>query len=273
MRREYTAQDAAVFTEAEEQLSKNGFDKWTQQGSQRNADLLDEFFQKNSGVPITIQNVYRAIEARKSEFTWLSQAQAAWYETAKKNPELANQLATFLATQGHPEQLVNEGDALFENLVLLFNEINTHPQPMAHAIDRINHRPGKTLRYVPKPRRTEPVSPAAKADDGQGFLRPSEMVKNVDGSWRSKTAAEQRADMEAAARAKQPDLAAAQLAAVREAKDKAESLQGSTHAETDQLRKIFVTSGTEIDWQATYQSRLAMQKQFNKHREVARFIR
>jgi hypothetical protein len=178
----YTAEEGLQFEKAEAELGKNGFDKWTQEGSQRNADLIDQFFQANPTLPVTLQNIYRAVEARKTEFVWLSQARVNWYETAKKNPQLANQLAADLATQGgKPGKLVNDGDQLFENLVLLFNELHSHPQPMAHAIDRISHRPGQQLHYVPQPRRSEPVSRAAKEDNGEPFVT-SGLSKQKDGS-------------------------------------------------------------------------------------------
>src|SRR5258708_21520196 len=184
-RRIYTAQDAEQFEKAEEQLRKNGFDAWTPEGSQHNAGLVDEYFQANPAVPVNVQNIFKCIEARKQGFKWISLAQVKWYETAQKNLDLANQLAEHLATHGgRPGQLANAADELFANLVLLVNEINTHPQPIAHAENRIAHRPGKHLQYVPQPRRTEPVSPAALADDEQPFLG-SDLVKMPDGSFRS----------------------------------------------------------------------------------------
>jgi len=73
--------------------------------------------------------------------------------------------------------------------------------------------------------------------------------------------------------ANQPSAASAQSAAARGAQRQAELIQGATHAETDQLRKLFSTSGTEIDWVQTLAARQQMQKQFDKHRAVSRFVR
>src|SRR5712691_6123045 len=99
-RRNYTAQEAEQFTKADEQLRKNGLDSWTTEGTQTNADLIDQFFQANPTVPVTVTNIYRAVEERKSEFVWLSSAAAEWYQTAQNNSELANQLAAHLAGKG-----------------------------------------------------------------------------------------------------------------------------------------------------------------------------
>src|SRR6266480_414593 len=140
-RREVTAQDAQQINAAVKQLQGNGFDVWTADGIQHNADLLDEYFQANPGLPVTVANVFKAVEARK-DFKWLPQAQADWYETSKQNPELGNQLAAHLATHGQVGRLVNSGDELFQNLTLLFTEINSRreavsPHTIANAEDRI----------------------------------------------------------------------------------------------------------------------------------------
>jgi hypothetical protein len=211
-RRLYTDTDLGQFQTAEKALN---IDAWTASGSSHNANLIDEFFQAHKELPVIVQNIYRAVEERKSEFIWLTQAQADWYRAAKQNPDLANELANFVAAsaQGRPGQLVSDGDFLFENLLSLFNELNSRResvsvQTFSAAQDRIAHRPGKQLHYVPQPRKTEPTSYHAKNDDGQAFLG-NDLVKNHDGSFRSKTYAEQKRDAEAA------EVAAAAKAATK----------------------------------------------------------
>src|SRR5260221_24397 len=123
--RQYTQADEQQFKEAGKGLESNRLDLLGP-GAEHNLNLIDQFFQKNRNVPVTIQNVYRAVEERKNEFKWLSVAEAEWYQTAQQSLELGNQLAAHLATQGHrPGQLVNHGDLLFENLTLLFKEIHS----------------------------------------------------------------------------------------------------------------------------------------------------
>ncbi len=184
--RELTVQDGQQIDAAVKQLRENGFDSWTQQGINHNADLLFEYFQANPAVPVTVANIFKAVEARKQDFKWLSQAQHEWYQAAQQNPELGNQLAAHLATHGgQAGRLANSGEELFENLSLLFEQIHSRretvsPQTVADAEDRIAHRPGRQLRRVPQPRRTEPVSAAAKADDGTPFVT-SGLTKQKDG--------------------------------------------------------------------------------------------
>jgi hypothetical protein len=209
VRRQYTEADGQHFTEAEKALADKGLDVFGP-GANQNLALIDAFFQNNRQVPVNLENIYRAIEGRKSEFIWLSQAQADWYRTAQQNPDLANSLAAHLAAQGrHPGQLISDGsDAHFENLLLLFNELNNRRETasvvaIANAENRIAHRLGRQLQRVPQPRRTEPTSHAAKNDNGQPFLG-SDMVKNPDGSWRNKTHAEFMAEKRAAEEASQP---------------------------------------------------------------------
>jgi hypothetical protein len=271
LRRQYTAADAKQFDEAEKQLAANRLDV-KGPGATHNLDLIDEFFQTNRAVPVTLQNIYKAVEQRKNEFIWLSPAEAEWYRTALQNLELANQLAAYLSTQGQVGRLVNDGDQLFENLTLLFKEIHSRresvsSQTIAAAEDRIAHRPERQLHRVPQPRRTEPQSAAAKADDGVPFLGRN--LNEPEWVRRSR----ERSEREAAERAKQPGAAAS--VTVREVQRRAEELRGNTHSETEQLKKIFVTiPGTsEIDWSSTEVARLNLQKSFNKAQAVRRFIR
>ena len=176
LRRQYTAADAKQFDEAEKQLAANRL-AVKGPGATHNLDLIDEFFQTNRAVPVTLQNIYKAVEQRKNEFIWLSPAEAEWYRTALQNLELANQLAAYLSTQGQVGRLVNDGDQLFENLTLLFKEIHSRresvsSQTIAAAEDRIAHRPERQLHRVPQPRRTEPQSAAAKKMFRPGSRRP-----------------------------------------------------------------------------------------------------
>jgi hypothetical protein len=286
--RQYTAQDAEAFTTAEEQLSKNGLDKWTQEGMQRNAELIDQFFQANPTLPVTLQNIYRAVETRKTEFVWLSQAQADWYQAAQQNRELANQLAAYLDTHGgKPGQLVNDGDQLFENLVALFNEIHSrHEQATSQTIsaaqNRIeNHRSmahangrGKQLRRVPIPRRTEPISPAAKAYEGvtsRNWLGEG-MVKNSDGSYRSKTPQEQARDREAAEAAKsQAQTQAATLSASdQQWRSMAQEARNyGTHSDQAQIREVYaqqVASGAS--WREVYDRVNEVRSAIKRRREM-----
>jgi hypothetical protein len=177
-----------------------------------------------------------------------------------------------------PGQLANTpGDAeTYENLALLLTEILGRREDISwktirDAEDRITHRPGRKLHYVPAPRRElGTITEAARNDDGVPFLghNPNEPA------WAKKS--RERAEREAAEqaeRAKQSGTASSTV--IREAQRRAEELRGNTHSETEQLKKLFVTiPGTsEIDWQSTLAARLNLQKSLNRAQEVRRFIR
>jgi len=89
--------------------------------------------------------------------------------------------------------------------------------------------------------------------------------------------ARQRSDRDAEVANQQRTGASAQSAAVREAQRKAEGLRGNTHSENEQIGRVFVmtpgTSTSEINWPATLDARLALQKSLNRAQEVRRFIR
>src|SRR5882762_10488134 len=105
--RQFKQADINTINEAGKQLRKNGFDDFTEEGIQRNGDSLREYFEANPTVPVTVANIFRAIEARKQDYKWLSPAAVAWYETVQTNLQLGNDLANYVAsTSGRPGQLV-----------------------------------------------------------------------------------------------------------------------------------------------------------------------
>src|ERR1700730_9637086 len=148
--RQYTQADGQQFEQAFKLLGDSRFD-FVGPGAQRNYELIGEFFEKNRQLPVTVETIFRAVEERKSDFVSLTPAQHTWYQAAQNNPELANQIANYLAsTTGLPGALVKDGDGLFENLLLLFNELSSRretvsAQTIAGAKDRIARRPGKQL--------------------------------------------------------------------------------------------------------------------------------
>src|SRR5216683_5975353 len=175
VRREYSQSDDQQFAQAGKLLRDNRLDLFTADGAKRSLELMDEWFQAHRSVPVSVESIFRAVEERKQEFTWLSPAATNWYKAAEQNPQLANDLANHLAGHGQPGRLANGGDPLFENLLGLFKELHSRresatPQNIANAQNRIMNRPGPRLQFVAQPRRTEPISPAAKNDDGRAFF-------------------------------------------------------------------------------------------------------
>jgi hypothetical protein len=271
MRREYTVEEMKQLDQAIQNLRQNGFDNVTEEGVQNNADLLDKYFQQNPNVPVTVQNVYQAVEAQKTNFKWLSPAQSEYHRVAAENPaESSTKLTAWFSTQGKPGMLTNTGDEGHENFSILLAELRgreVNQTTIQQAIGRIAYNGRRQLHVVPVPHKVDPRSHVA-TDDGSGFLK-QDMVKNADGSWRSKSPAEYAADRRLAEAQKNPGQADKIIE--RQAQAEAESLQGNTHSQTDQIRKLFVTKqySSDIDWVITLNARKRMQKQFERSSAVS----
>jgi hypothetical protein len=142
-----------------------------------NADFVLNYFLEIWKQDMNEANFAQAFPQLKPHLKFYSSRQHAEYtHIANENMRAAQQLMGWLATQGKPGQLVNApGDERYENLALILTELRNRredvsPTTIRAAEDRISHRPGRQLHYVPQPRRTEPVSEAAKNDDGTPFL-------------------------------------------------------------------------------------------------------
>jgi len=273
----YSSSDGAQMNAAEAELRAKGL----AEQEERVVEIIDSYFQKYRSSPVTSDTIVRLIVSTPG-LRWLSAAELEYNRTAAENPAAAQQLSTWLANQ---KNLVNTGDYGFQNSTELLLELRGYEitsSNISAAIDRLQAPRGKfvsregrrPLHFIQAPRRTEPISEAAKHDDGTPFLG-SDMIRNLDGSWRNKNYAEQKADRDRAEAAKQPSATSAHAAAVRDAKSKAEQLRGNTHSEDAQIQSIFVTvPGTsDINWPATLDARLALQRSLNKAQEVRRFIR
>jgi len=264
MSRTYTTKDIEQFNKAGEQLRANGFDEFTAEGTEHNADLLDAYFQQNLTVPVTIPNIYKAIEAQKTSYKWLSPAQVEYHRVASENPaEASTKLTAWFATQGKPGTLVNSGDEGHENFSILLTELRgreVNPTTIQQAIGRIAFNGRRQLHVVPTPRA---LSPAAQADPNH---KPGVFIQGAN-----KTPADYKAEQDQAAAKARGDVRTPSL--VNEARNKAESLQGNTAAKTQSIRRVVIMGDNrEIDWEKTLTARLSLQRQFNIE-EQSRFIR
>src|SRR6266699_2644922 len=219
----YTSTDGKQMNEAEAQLRARGLDE----GEERIVEIIDSYFQMYRSTPVTAATVVKLIESTPG-LKWLSAAELEYRKIAAANPAAAQELVAWLNTQGKPGQLVNSGDAAYENLTLLLGTLQGYEISTVRIQDaenRIANRAGRKLHYVATPRRTEPVSPHAKADDGKPFMTDG-LTLQRDGSLGKSPAdyareARARSERDAAEAASQRRSgASAQSAAVREAKNK-----------------------------------------------------
>ena len=107
-------------------------------------------------------------------------------------------------------------------------------------VSKFDTRKRPPLHYVEAPRRElGTITEAARKDDGTPFLG-SDMVKNIDGSWRSKTVSEQRRDMEAAERATSQTQTPALDASEQAWKNLADNLlHDGTHSQQERVRAVY----------------------------------
>jgi len=224
-----------------------------------NADFVLNYFLNTWNVEMTEQNLTYAWERIHPHLKLYTSAQSDWYKAAEQNPELANQIAAYVAsTTGASGALVKDGSDLhFENLLLLFNEISRRnesfsPQAIADAKDRIAHRAGKQLHRVSVPRKEMgTISEAARNDGantadwhaGKSFLG-SDMVPDGRGGLRSKTPAEQKRDAEAREAANQPTVRERKNADDARWDAMSQELLGfGTHGQRETLRKMYESIG------------------------------
>jgi hypothetical protein len=252
---------------------------------QHNADLVMNYFENTWKEVITAETLERALPALRPHLKFKSTARLEFEKAALAEPDRARAIDQWLqAHGGKPGQLANSlhTDDTYENLSLLLSTLSGYEistPRIQDAMDRISHRAGRQLHMVPQPRRTEPVSKAAREDDGKPFVTDG-LTLQRDGSLGKSPAdyareARQRSERDAEAANQQRTGVSAQSRTAAEAKSKAEGLRGNFHSEDAQLQAMFVTiPGTsEIDWPSTLQSRLALQKSLNKAQETRRFIR
>jgi len=125
---------------------------------------------------------------------------------------------------------------------------------------------------VPQPRKTEPTSYHAKNDDGQSFLG-NDLVKQADGSYRSKTPAEQRRDAEAASE----KIRAASVKPSRHV-DEWETIaktyigSGGSHGRNASLREIYDRAFRgELEWREAASQMSALKKSYSALLPTARY--
>ena len=261
MSRQFTPIEVNEIAKAEEGLRQAGLDV-DHEGAAHNANLILDHFQKHPTLPVTLDSIYRFVEANKQQHIWRNPAQQEYDRIARENPPAAAAVTTWLATQGKVEgQLVNVGDEAFENASLLLTELrgrDVNLTTIYQAIGRLNHRVGRKLHFVPKP--SKQVDPS---------YRPGRFIEDYN-----KTPIDYEHERRAAFADKQESQATISKREQTAAKHEAEKLRsGYSHAEDEQVSKLFVTDPQtrEIDWIATKNARLAMLERF-ANRRATRFL-
>jgi hypothetical protein len=168
--RQYSKQDAEVFNEAVKALGETGFDFVTDDGKAKNTDLIDNFYQSNRSIPVTLDSLYGFIQEHKSEFVSISPARRDYYKVAAENLDAAVAIENWYQAQNI---LVKDNDdQLFSNLKELLVELRgraVNAETIHQAIQRNQTPPStrfntnphrKPLHFIPPPHRVDPRSHA-----------------------------------------------------------------------------------------------------------------
>jgi hypothetical protein len=220
-----------------------------------NANLVRDYFTKTWSEVISPETLEKAFSHLRPHLKFKSKAQLEFEKLASQEPDRASQLDSWLqAHGGKPGQLVNSvySDDTYENLTVLLTELRNRREEVSlntirDAENRIAHRPGKQLHRVPQPRKEMGAISEAARDEGaasaewkpgRSFL--GELVKNPDGSFRSKTPQEQRRDAEAAERAKSQPQTRTLDASDQAWKSIADGLLADgTHSQQQRVRAVY----------------------------------
>jgi len=229
---------------------------------QHNADIILNYFLNTWGREITEQNLNLAWEQLRGHLKLYSPAAIEYYKLADQEPDRANLLANWLATQGKAGQLVNTaGDETYANLRLLLIELRGREitrKTISDAEGRIAYKPGRQLHYVPVPKQQDPRQ---HESDGEPFLGRDVNLTPAQHRERAR-AAYAEPDKESSSTIRGREQAAAQ--------QEAETMRGNTHSQTEQLKKLFVYDQVhrEIDWVATRNARRAMKQSVERRSAV-----
>ena len=107
----------------------------------RNADEISKYIAVTWGQDITPETLAVALGKLRDRIVSYSPAQAEYLKVANQEPDRANQLTAWLATQGKAGQLVNQGDKAFDNLRLLLLTLRGYeisPPRISDALPRGN---------------------------------------------------------------------------------------------------------------------------------------
>jgi hypothetical protein len=173
---------------------------------------------------------------------------------ARENSTIARKFADWFDSQN---LIVKEGDDGYRNFAFLLTELrgrDADETTLHQAISRLNHRVGRQLVYVSRPKKE--VDPN---------YRPGRFIEDAN-----VTPAEYQRRLRAAQTQEQESPATRSTREQAQAKNEAESVRsGYSHSEDDQISRLFVTDERTraIDWIATRNARQNLLRRFQLRRE------
>ena len=235
--REFSQQELQAVMQAEEQLRAQGFIVDNEDGKEaadHNSERISAFFELNKNVPVTVESVLAAVQQMRDQLRFKPQEQVQ-FERLFKNLGQDEQRAYKAFRQSGLIDDHHNGAMLLgflagrkmhvdhSNLVYALKGI----APQLHWEEReqvSSGRPGHT-------------------SDGKGmFSKDDTNLSARDHQKRTQAAA----DTAAGRTTPTPGTDYVKLC---------DEIRASTHSKTEQLRKMFVTNGSEIDYEQTYYAR------------------
>jgi len=223
---------------------------------QANAELVLRYFCETWPNVISYQTLTQAYPMLKPHLRFKSAARLEAEKAARENSTISQKFSEWFDAQNIiVKDATDQGYLNFAQLLreLRGREIST--KTIHEALGRISYRPGRQIVYVSKPKQQV-------ADD----YKPGQLITDYNVSpaeYARRTRAAYEANRESPATISKREQAAA--------KSEAESLRGWSHSENAQLSRIFVTDEKtrEIDWVATRNARLKLQKTFENRRATS----
>jgi hypothetical protein len=248
---------------------------------QENASLVVKYFTETWNEDMNDQTLALAFPQLKSLLKFDSAARIEARRIAKDFPDV-QALGAWFDTQTF---LVKEGDDGFRNITELMLELqgrSVTPANIDSAIMSINATQGGSVGRFSTRRRRPLIYVQKKVerkksfheltDDGVNSFSTSGMVKQADGSFRSKTYAEQKRDAEAAAeKAKATTRPSKELDAWQVI---AQGILGSggSHGRNASLQAIYdLGTNGQLEWRQVATQMQAMKKSYDTLLSTARY--
>jgi hypothetical protein len=223
---------------------------------QANAELVLNYFCNTWPNVISEKTLTQAFAALKPHLRFKSAARLEAEKAARENSTISQKFSEWFDAQNIiVKDATDQGYLNFAQLLRELRGREVTTDTIFQAMGRISYRPGRQLAYVQK--KGKQVDPS---------YRPGQFITDYNvtpGEHQRRLRASRTQEQESPAARHSRDQAAAQ--------SEAESLRGWSHSENAQLSRIFVTDEKtrEIDWVATRNARLKLQKTFENRRATS----
>jgi len=248
--RQFTEQELNAVVQAEQQLRAQGLILDNDDGKEaadHNSERVSAFFELNKNVPVTVESVLAAVQQMRDQLKFKSSAQMVYEkEYQALSPSDQNAFGAWWFSPSTKMTIVIEGDEGFSNAahIIQWSKGRTFDaRTFDLAVSNLTATQG--LHLVPM-RQQESQGRPGHTSDGKGLFSKSDTNLSARDHQKRTQAA---ADVAVGRTTPTPGTDYVKLC---------DEIRASTHSKTEQLRKLFVTNGSEIDYEKTYYARRRM---------------